>query len=347
MPEMIFLMRWDPRVGPLVLGSYPVGEEMSKEFLLNVFGLIIQREEERLEGFYSVSYGGKNVVAYYSGQALNQVFGIVLQSGEDEEGFRGAMVRTAVSVFKKGEPPTSTEEWEHLWRWMNSYPQMNIEQRLGDAFRENEVKKLLSIMLESGVLTIDEVVDNMRTYFPVLPRDIITTYVHFLEALGIVSTKWDEKALIERVYLLRDVLFYRKKPEKYEEIAKEVPEYEEKYKNFASRYYEDLWESDQEALPELLGDPMSYSVIKIFREKGILEESDIPSEASEDLITRLLDLEIIGREGERYYLIADPSVRFVFPKYTISKVISRVRNEEINKDLAIEHLKIMRDSYLS
>lgn len=89
MPEAIFLMRWSPKRGPVVQGSYPPGAELGKDFLIDVLGSIIQEEEERLEGFYPVTLEGRDVISYYSGEELNQVFGIVLGREESEREYRG------------------------------------------------------------------------------------------------------------------------------------------------------------------------------------------------------------------------------------------------------------------
>jgi len=349
MPEGVFLMRWDPRTGPEILGMYPSEMVITRDELLDIFGSLLLREEERREGFYTFRTMGTtqlDVVAYYSGQELNQIFGVILSPGEKADDYRGGLVRIALRTFKLGEIMIDTaERWESIWNWLLSYPTMTNEQRLGDVFRESESFKLLEILVESGIATIDDVVLKMKTEFPGLSRDVILTYVHTLEALDIFATKWDERALIEYVYLLRDVLFHRRKPEKSDEIAKEIPEYQDRWESFSKRYFEGEWIQDKEILPKILGDPERYRVLVEFRNRGIINENEIAALGWTDYVDEMRAYEILGKADDKYYLFSDPVVAYVFPKYTISKVVEKLKNEEVNKDIVLEYLKMMRESY--
>ncbi len=346
MPKNIFLMQWDPRRGPIVLGYYPQNTEgIDKDFLINVFGTVLQREE-RLEGFYDVTYGGYDVITYYSGQELNQLFGVVLEEGEEKEGIRGGVVRAALTAFRRGEPPTTIEEWEELWERISAFPTMSLEERIADAFRDNETRKLLEIMLDSGIMVIDRLLDNLKTAFPYLARDVLLTYVYLLEALGILETKWDEKALIERVYLLRDVVFIRRKPEKFGEISSAIDGYQAEYEKFVREYQEGGWAQDQTILPELLGDPNIYGVIKIFREVGVMPEDEAQSRFGSTILKKLLDFDVLGKKDNKYYLFTDPTVKLLLPKYTFANVVRRLRDEELSKEVVLDYLKTVRSSYL-
>jgi len=350
MPEGIFLMRWDPRLGPEILGMHPPEAVITRDELVNIFGSLLLREEERREGFYSyqtLSEPRLNVVAYYSGEELNQLFGIILREDEDMEAYRGGLVRVAIRMFKLGEIAIETEEkWSEIWQWIINYPTMTLEQRLGDIFQEAEARRLLDIMVERGISTIDDVVLAMKSEFPVLSRDVIVTYVHSLEALNIFATKWDEKALIERVYLLRDVLFHRKRPEKYNDITKEIRTYTSKWETFAQRYYNEGWMNDKNVLPEILGNPEKYRVILEFRKRGVIHENEVNAVGWSDIVEDLRYLEIIDKEDEYYYLFSDPTVAYVFPRYTISSVVEKLRDGTFSKDLVMEYLRMLRDSYM-
>jgi len=349
MPEGIFLMRWDPRRGPEILGMYPSEIAITQDELIDIFGTLLLREEERREGFYTFRTMGAtklDVVAYYSGQELNQIFGIILSPGEKPDDYRGGLVRIALKTFKLGEIVIDTEErWLEIWGWLLNYPSMTIEQRLGEVFQDEETYKLLEILVESGITTIDDIVLRMKTEFPVLSRDVIITYVHTLEALDVFATKWDEKALIERVFLLRDVLFHRKKPEKFDEIAKKISTYEDKWKSFAKRYYEGDWMNDRAIIPRILGDPERYRVLSEFRRRGVLSESDIATMGWSEYVEELKNLEILDKEDDKYYLFSDPTVAYVFPKYTIAKVVEKLRDGELDKNLVIEYLRMLREAY--
>jgi len=346
LPEIIFLMRWDPRRGPVILGFYPQENvSIEKDFLINVFGTIMQREE-RLEGFYEVTYGGKDIITYYSGQELNQLFGTVLAQGEDKEGIRGGVVRAALVAFRRGEPPATLEEWKEIWDRITKFPMLTYEQRVADAFRDIEARKTLEVMLENGIIEMERLLDNLKASFPHLSRDVLLTYVYLLESLGILQTKWDEKALLQRVYLLRDVVFHRKKPEKFEEIAKEIEGYIESLEKYAREYQEGIWETDQAILPEVLGDPATYDILAEFRERGTIPVDEAQSRGWTTIVEKLVNLEIIKEAGERYYLFTDPTVKLLLPKYTFSIVVRKLRDEELSKEIVLDYLRTVRASYL-
>jgi len=349
MPEGIFLMRWDPRRGPEVLGMYPPEAVITRDELIEVFGSLLLREEERREGFYTFKTVGSarlDVVAYYSGIELNQIFGIILSPGEKPDDFRGGLVRIALKTFKLGEVIIDTEEkWSDIWGWLLNYPTMALEQRLGDVFQDTESYKLLEILVDSGITTIDDVVLKMKTEFPALSRDVIVTYVHTLEALNVFATKYDEKALIERVYLLRDVLFHRRKPENFDQIAKEISVYKDKWEVFAKRYYDSDWINDKEVLPRILGDAQKYKIISEFRRRGIISAQEIAAMGWSDHVEELRALEILDMENDNYYLFSDPTVAYVFPKYTIARVVERLKNGELEKNIVVDYLRMLREAY--
>lgn len=349
MPEGVFLMKWDPRVGPEVLGMYPPEAVITRDELIEIFGSLLIREEERREGFYTFKTVGTaklDVVAYYSGIELNQIFGVVLSPNEKPDDYRGGLVRLALRTFKLGEIIVETEErWREIWNWLLSYPTMALEQRIGDVFQDIESYKLLEIMVDAGIANIDDLVLKMKTEFPALSRDVITTYVHTLEALDIFATKWDERALIENVYLLRDVLFHRRKPEKFNDIAKEIMIYKDKWDAFAKRYYDGEWINDKELLPRILGDAEKYKIISEFRRRGIIHESEVNAMGWTDQVEELKEIEILDEEDNKYYLFSDPTIAYVFPKYTIAKVVEKLKNGELGKETVIEYLRMLREAY--
>lgn len=349
MPEGIFLMRWDPRLGPDILGMYPSEAMITRDELIEIFGSLLLHEEERKEGFYTFKTVGASrldVVAYYSGEELNQIFGIILSPGENPEDYRGGLVRLALKIFKLGEVTIDSEErWKETWSWLLNYPSMTLEQRLGDVFQDIESYKLLEILVEEGIATIDDVVLKMKTEFPTLLKDVIITYVHTLEALNIFSTKYDEKALVERVYLLRDILFHRRKPELFEKLSKDIPALKDKWEVFAKRYYENDWINDKEILPAILADANKYKVILELRRRGIISVQEANSLGWGDIINELRTHDIIDKYEDSYYLFSDPTVAYVFPRYAIARVIEKLKNGEIEKNLVIDYLKMLREAY--
>jgi len=340
-------MRWDPRRGPVILGTYPTELSLSPDELVNVFGGLFLEEEERREGFYTISLGGRNILAYYSGIELNEIFGIILKPDENPNDYRGGLVRLALKIFKLGEEILYSEEgWIEAWNWIIGYPSMTAEQRLADIFVEEEARSLLDIMIEEGILTIDDVIKRLRGMYPGLSRDVITSYVHTFEALDIIATRFDEKALIERVYLLRDVAFIRKKPEVFGKVSKVIPGYEKKWEEFVMRYHDREWIQDRNILPKILAEAETYRVLTEFRSKGVISSEEVRARGWAELIEeKLRPYEIIERHEDKYYLFSDPAVVYIFPRYVIARVVDKLKNGEIEKKIVLEYLRILRDAF--
>lgn len=345
MPESIFLMRWSAKRGPVVQGSYPPETELKKDFLIDILGSIIQEEEERTEGFYPITLEGKDIISYYSGEELQQVFGIVLKEAEREQEYRGGLVQATARILKKGGSISTSEEWSNLWSWIVNYPDMSREHRIRDAFRDASMNIILSIMAESGILTMDELVDRagIRT---TLSRDVITTYAHILEALGLLETHWDEEALEERVYMIRDLLYYREKPQNHEKISKNIPQYRKNVNNYLEKYNREMiWKEDRETLPQLLSQPSTYNLLQRFENQGLIKKTNL-EEGSIEESNKLLQRKIIEEDQEYFYFFTTPKLDLIFPKFTISRVLARARDEELSRNDVIDYLQTLRDSYL-
>lgn len=353
MPETIFVSQWVSRGIPRLLASYP-RENLDPNLIIDIFGLII-REEEPREGFYIVrypegarfseEYAQRDFVCYFSGMELKQLVGLILEKGEEAELYRGALVRAALRLFKRGEIPTAIEEWKDIWSQMLAYTKMPIEQRLADIFRDLEAKIILSTMVEEGVLTIDELVRKAREKisYPIT-RDLLIGYIHVLSALGILETRFDEKALMERVYLISDIVFYRKKPPKLEEVSKNFPLLKQMYSRLASEYIS-AWETEAEKIPELIGRSDTYEIIQRFRREGMIKKDDIPK-IYQSIVETLRAENIIADIGGFYAMLFDPTYKLLFPKWTIAKFVEKSRENATARELLKTWLNILKEAYL-
>ena len=353
-PETLFIGQWIARGAPRLLGAYPV-KELDYNLVIDIFGLILREEEEPREGFYIVQYpkdaifsdvyGGRYFVCYFSGMELRQLVGLILNAGEHPDPFRGALVRSALRLFRRGEVPTTDDEWSGLWNQILAYPELPLEQRIADIFRDVETRVILSIMLEEGILTIDDLVRRTRERLATpVTRDLIVSYIYVLSALGILEVRYDEKALIERVYLLSDIVFYRRKPEKYKEIAAKIPEYKEAYNEFASEYVA-AWEADSSVIPEVIGNPEMYSFVERLRREGVMNVEDL-SEEEKKMVEKLSDIKIVKIIGGKVCFLSDPTFKLLFPRWTIRDVLSKAKDNEEFRDIVVTWLNILREAYL-
>jgi len=353
-PESLFVSQWVARGAPRLLGAYPK-KDLDRNLIIDIFGLILREEEEPREGFYIVKYpddaifsdryAGWHFVCYFSGMELRQLVGLILEPNEKTAPFRGALVRAALRLFRRGEIPSSDEEWENLWNLILSYPDLPLEQRIADIFRDIEARFILTIMVDEGVLTLDDLVRRVRERLSTpVTRDLVISYVYVLSALGLLEVRYDEKALIERVYLISDVVFYRKKPQLFKEIVEKVPEFHDEYARFASEYIAS-WEADLSVIPEVIGDPELFAFIERLRKTGVINMSDL-SEAEKSIVEKLSDIKIVKQIGDNICLLSDPAFKLLFPRWTISKALQKAEEDADFKDTVIAWLNILREAYL-
>jgi len=353
-PETMFVSQWVARGAPRLLAAYPK-KDLDYNLVIDVFGLILREEEEPREGFYIVEYPERAIlshlyahrkfVCYFSGMELRQLVGLILEEGEDPEAYRGALVRVALRLFRRGEIPATDEEWEEIWSQILAYTDMPIELKIADIFRDSEARMILSTMIEEGVLSIDELVRKVREKisYPVT-RDLLISYVYVLSALGILEVRFDEKALIERVYLISDVVFYRKKPEKFEEIAKRFPAIKQIYVQYVSDYIS-TWESDAEKIPDLLSNSEIYPLLRRFRQEGAIEKSNL-SPSEQEIAEKLREENILVKFDDTYVLLVDPTYKLLFPKWTIARLVERAKEDASVRDLLKSWLNILKEAYL-
>ena len=76
----------------------------------------------------------------------------------------------------------------------------------------------------------------------------------------------------------------------------------------------------------------------------------MPADQLDDIIGKLIELEMtkeIIHNNESYImLVSDFRVKSFTPEYLINKIVSRWNTGRIEKDLAIEHLKILQMQFL-
>jgi len=353
MPETIFVSQWVARGVPRLLASYPQ-KNLDPNLIVDIFGLILREEEEPHEGFYIVSYpenaifsekyAGRNFVGYFSGLELKQLVGLILEEKEEPEPYRGALVRIALRLFRRGEIPTAEEEWEDIWTQMLAYTKMPIEQRIADIFRDVEARVILSTMVDEGVLTLDDLVRKAREKisFPTT-RDLLISYAYALSALGVLEIRFDEKALVERVYLISDVVFYKRKPTKFDIIMR-VPALKELYSQRVSEYIS-TWEAEAEKIPELIGRSDVYNLIQRFRNEGLIKKDSL-SQDEQTIAEKLRAEGIIVEFGGDYVMLFDPTYKLLFPKWTIARFIEKCREDMAARELLKNWLNILKEAYL-
>jgi len=343
LPQGIFLFRWSAKRGILLLGKHPEDLEVDIDLLTDALGLRILRE--RRPGFFTSKVRGIKLVAYTSGPDAFTTFGISLSPKEDELTYRGPLVRLVTRWLKTGEMPASAEEWESVWKYIIEFPTLSLEQRLADAFVDAEARMAHGILVELGILPLTDFIDRLQGEFPDVTSDVLASFIYTLVGLGVFGSKYDPKAMIDWIFLLRDVVFYRAAPPNMKEIASRVSNFERDYKEFARNYVEGAWEREQGLIPYIIMHSAAYKLLQEFRKKSILHRNEIPSEL-EDGLNLLLEHNIARESGDIYYLFTDIRCALLFPKYTIRRVLERVKEKEIDVKLALMYLEELKRSYL-
>ena len=102
-------------------------------------------------------------------------------------------------------------------------------------------------------------------------------------------------------------------------------------------------------------DHQLYRVLNVLRERWFTKENlvdmlQLPADQLEETLERLKEIELVQEivlENKSFLLlISDFKVRSFTPEYMINQIVSRWNAGRIEKDLALEHLKILQEQFI-
>ncbi|MGQ4895119.1 MAG: hypothetical protein ACP6IQ_10905 [Candidatus Njordarchaeia archaeon] len=351
LPKVTFLLYWDYRKGPIVVGQYPADFNLDIDTIIEFFQAALQKA--RISHYEEVKISQGLALTYFTGEQTRMLFGVLLDEEENPDLLRGSLVRLVLKVIKSGQMPSSAEDWKFLWDTLIEYPKMEIEEKIGEIFSDKIARKIIRYLLEKGTEFSEDLIMGTVGTEEVNPSaimDIGRTYIEILQALGILSVVWDKESLKERICLVRDVFFLRRRPERYEDLVEAIPGFKEEYESFVRDYIVNKkWQEDTEIIPKLFADPILYRTLKVLKEKGWISEDEATEQDLLDSLMKLVDYSVAKiheRDGERiFYIFSEPVIVLQLPRFTISKTVERLNNEEIDANTLIQYLETIKKTY--
>ncbi len=343
MPRAIFLMAWNPRQGPIIVGQYPSSVELDKDKLIDLFGLALRQGDAA--HFSEIELRGEKVILYFTGMETRMNFGAIIEDGENLDSLRGAMVRAVADLIVRGIMPSSEDEWKDLFERIRVYQEMPLEEKVGELFSDSFLRRVYDSLLELGISRKDFVLQRLGILQGSREEDILRAYIEILNSLGIFNTYYDEESMREYLFLMRDVVILRRKPKLYELIAKKIDGYKQEYSSFVQEYLENKkWLEEQETLASIFASPRLYSALKELREKGLIKIEDIPEELKSAMDV-LEAYDICRSVDDLCYLLTDVAIVLMFPKYSIHKCLEQYSSGVLALKEVEAYLNAVKKSY--
>ncbi len=344
MPKVIFLMKWDARRGLHIVGQYPPDYELDKDMLLDFFGLALSRGDAK--SFSELEHRGERLVLYFTGITTKMAFGAIVKKGEDLGLVRGAMVRSVIDIIVKQELPTDIGGWKLLFDKISKYHEMTNEEKVGELFGDEFFSKVYEKIIDFGLIAYDELLEELGILTGTTEEDILRAYLEVMASLGIIQLHYDDETMKEYIYLLRDVIIVRKKPEMFDTISSTIDGYPEDYQQWVDEYMESKkWKEEKRDLATIFANPQIYSALKNMRKRGILPKGKI-REIERVGLDYLIFIDVCRTNDKYIYMFTDVGVVLMFPRYSIHKCLERYASGILDKRIAKKYLETIKKSYL-
>jgi len=359
MPRGLVVSRFDELEGPIVLGKSPPDTQLEEEDVMRVF--TSHAVGARGEGFLSLQLGGLNTASYYVEQhETPYVMILILRATEKSEEFREVMSDYAERVFDEIEEGTTALEdlLEVAYQEILAITEYTDEQRVALVFVE-PVGVYIFDKLTEGPVSREELLEYLRTEYGATVGSLnLEYYITALEKARMIEERRIAGRIEPILFLTKDSVLVRAPPRNVLQNVDNLPEpvkkdYLQAVKTFFNNY--ELNDEDNALCGFALLDHQIYRVLNALRERWFLKEHlvdalQLPADQLNDAIERLKDIELVkefNHENKIFImLVSDFIVRSFAPEYLINKIIARWNAGRIEKDLAIEHLKILQEQFL-
>ncbi|MFX0200097.1 MAG: hypothetical protein ACFFCW_28585 [Candidatus Hodarchaeota archaeon] len=359
MPRGLVVARFDELEGPIVLGKNPPDSQMDEEDVMRIF--TSHAVGARGEGFLSLHLGGLNTASYYVEKHETPfVMILILRATEKAEEFREVMSDYAERVFDEIEEGTMALDdlLEVAYREILAITEYTDEQRVALVFVEPIGLRIFE-KLTDGPVSREELLEYLRTEYGASVSSLnLEYYITALQKAQMIEERRIAGRIEPILFLVKDAVLVRSPPRQVIQTTNSLPDpVKMEYLNASKTFFENYQQSaeDNALLGFALLDHQIYRVINVLRERWFLKEHlvdllQMPADQLDDIIGKLIELEMakeIVHNNESYILmVSDFRVKSFTPEYLINKIVSKWNTGRIEKDLAIEHLKILQMQFL-
>jgi len=343
MVKVVFLMGWDSRLGPRILGQYPPDFPLDREKLVDLFGLALRHGESA--HFSEVELRGEKTVIYFTGMQTRMSLGAIVDEDDNIGAVRGALTRIVLDIIVRGELPQLMESWKDVYDKVVLYETMSLEEKVGELFSDAFFRRIFNTLLEWGLIRYDMLLSSLNILSGTREEDLVRAYLEIMNSLQLIQLYYDEEAVREYIFLLRDVVILRKKPDLFDHIKKLVPDYKGSWEEYREAYLLDRrWMDEQGMLAQIFANPALYSLLKEFREKGILTAEELGERVA--YADYLENLGVCRKNVDKYYLFTDVVIALLFPKYSVHKALEKYSEGVFSQDEILRYLDALKKSYL-
>ncbi|NHI82670.1 MAG: ArsR family transcriptional regulator [Candidatus Thorarchaeota archaeon] len=378
MPEGLAVLKWDDELGPVVTAKTPskLKTGLDPTTSMRVYGIATlgETEESQKPGFNSLTFEEFKLAVYYGGlnmhlKGLPSMVFLVLAPEEEPDVYKDALPEIATQIFLSAEDDSYKKAVPKLYRQIERYTQMTVEQRQASILSDPVRRAILQTLMKNGTVQSD---DLEQVVFEEVGKKIdMDMVLRPLVKMGIIATGWVEGLGSEVVYLTRAIFILRQisretsRAVKTGKIPKEVGQY---FHDQSKRYHRDyiaklrrdinrtVWD-DAEVLAKQILDFEAYDIIQILR--GGPKDSDTLPDVLEmkkkDIQSKLKELERANivilandEEGcEHAMLKCNPEVITVYPEWLIQRTVDLYNDEEIVGRQAAHYLEVLKQSHPS
>ena len=354
MPKGLLTVKWDEVTGPEIVGKYPENLVIKEDDILRLFTTHAVGDEK--ERYLYMSSEDLKFSTYYTKWEDTPYLGVlILTPKENPEEFKDILpIYFSRMVEEIGEGEEITEALQTTFEEILNSISYSEEQKIFLVFFEPVGVQIFKLLTE-GAYTSEEIIHRLEDSFGKVTS--MVNFDHYTSVLkGARLVKEDRIAgILEPVFfLVRDVVLYRDPPieviKRSEKLPKEVKDkYVDSVKEFFENYEVD--EEDNALLAITLLDNKFYEVFKKLREDcysydELIEVLQMEKEEFEEILSTLESLNIairfFGDEKTYVLLKTDFKARTFKPEYMINKVTEALINGRIDRDVAIEHLKLLK-----
>jgi hypothetical protein len=362
MPKGIVTVRWDDTQGTVLKAKHPQDLQLTADEMMRIFTSHAMGEGRA--GFMSMKLEAMNIASYYTGLAARgepQYFiALVLGSDEDAGIFEEPLTETAKDLLKKLDSSSYHDFLVKGYDQLSAYVKLTGEQRLAMIMLD-PVRKLIFKRLTEGSLSKIELQEWLEQELGTQVSDLDLLLVPLLRA-NLVKKAVVEGMTGDSIFLVRDMFAALVPPETIMtrilrgDIKGDIAR---TGRSLISDFFKKRTSSEEDAggIPEILTNNELYEVIIRLR-IDVLGEEELGKQLNKSLkevekpLRNLMKIGIVGElsskdEDSLFILKADPQIQVFYPEYMIDRVRAKWASGEISKEMALKHLKLLRDEYLA
>jgi len=344
LPIGMIVVKWDNRRGTVLEARFPPSLRVDPDLTMKIYGSHVLGEA-REANLISIRVDDLRIISYFGGIEINRYVAILLSEAEDPEDYEEVVVEVASRIFDQIEGGEYLEHLEDLFKLIEQYPHMSIEQKVARLFLDPMKVFVLQKLREKGLMTLDQLSGEIKHAFGLRTVDM-RSVLSPLVKLDLVVTRWIEGASSEVAFLVRDCEILRVPPR-----TKKVPrDIRSSVIALFSKYKPDSREAM--VLARALTDPDTYRVLSCIRKKGVVsieeirDEVDIPSGELFDILGWLERNRFIEMRGEEVFPLSEPLLLIFFPEYQLRKMIELYGNVESWDEGLRQYLMLLKESYM-